>query len=167
MNMFQPLTVDSSRSPLIAPALQQRCQDALNELDKLLADSKDFPINYNHYYMDTVHMKRQQRMLEQLGDFAPADEEFGTEEWENASAKDVIKTAVSNWGNSTTADMEDFSCEEALDCLLAIYQVRIIVHFSSLRPIAYISLHRRCYHSGHRATHRPRSAQHVFTPGRS
>lgn len=109
------------RSALVAPALQERCQDALKELDKLLADAKDFPINYNHYYTDTVHMKRQQRMLEQLGDFAPDD--IVLDEWESTSAREVIKTAVHNWGNSTTADMEDFSCEEALDCLLAIYQV--------------------------------------------
>lgn len=66
-------------------------------------------------------MKRQQRMLEQLGDFAPDD--IVLDEWESTSAREVIKTAVHNWGNSTTADMEDFSCEEALDCLLAIYQV--------------------------------------------
>ncbi|KAG8157162.1 hypothetical protein KVR01_012870 [Diaporthe batatas] len=108
-------------SSLVAPALQQRSQDALKELDKLLTDVRDFPINYNHYYTDTVHTKRQQRMLEQLGDFVPDDTNCPI--W-NASAKDVIKTAVNNWGNATTADMEDFSCEEALDCLLAIYQVQ-------------------------------------------
>lgn len=106
---------------MVAPALQQRCQEALAELDKLLADCKDFPINYNHYYTDTVHMKRQQRMLEQLGDHVPDDFDF--DDQGKYSTQDVVKTAISNWGNSTTADMEDFSCEEALDCLLAIYQV--------------------------------------------
>lgn len=117
------------RSSLVAPALQQRCHDALKEMDKLLADARDFPINYNHYYTDTVHMKRQRRMLEQLGNFAP---ELGDiEDWENASGEDIIKTAIHNWGNSTTADMEDFSCEEALDCLLAIYQVSPIIHYRS------------------------------------
>lgn len=70
--------------------------------------------------MDTVHIKRQERMLQQLGEFAPDD--MDGLEW-NTGPKEVIKTAISNWGNSTTADMEDFSCEEALDCLLAIYQV--------------------------------------------
>ncbi|KAK2611520.1 hypothetical protein N8I77_004854 [Diaporthe amygdali] len=109
-------------SSMVAPALQQRCQEALKELDKLLADCKDFPINYNHYYTDTVHMKRQQRMLEQLGDHVPDD--VDSDEEGNLSTADVIKTTISNWGNSTTADMEDFSCEEALDCLLAIYQVQ-------------------------------------------
>ncbi|KAJ0107245.1 hypothetical protein J7T55_007615 [Diaporthe amygdali] len=109
-------------SSMVAPALQQRCQEALAELDKLLADCKDFPINYNHYYTDTVHMKRQQRMLEQLGDHVPDDIDF--DDQGKYSTQDVVKTAISNWGNSTTADMEDFSCEEALDCLLAIYQVQ-------------------------------------------
>lgn len=122
---FRLLTFLFSRSSLVAPALQERCQDALKELDKLLADAKDFPINYNHYYTDTVHMKRQQRMLEQLGDFAPDD--IALEDWESTSVRDVVKTAVHNWGNSTTADMEDFSCEEALDCLLAIYQVWFVM----------------------------------------
>ncbi|KAG6362736.1 hypothetical protein INS49_007829 [Diaporthe citri] len=109
-------------SSLVAPVLQQRCKDALSELDKLLADSRDFPINYNNYYTESVHIKRQKRMLEQLGDYA--NEDVDDEEWIETSAKDVVKNAVSNWGNSTTADMEDFSCEEALDCLLAIYEVQ-------------------------------------------
>lgn len=119
--MIQPLTSYLFRSSLVAPALQKRCQKALKELDKLLADCKDFPINYNDYYTNNVHMKRQQRMLEQLEEFTP--EEVNIDAYENLSAKEVVKTAIHNWGNSTTADMEDFSCEEALDCLLAIYQV--------------------------------------------
>lgn len=106
--------------------MQQRSRDALKELDKLLADARDFPINYNHYYTDTVHMKRQQRMLEQLEGFAP--EAVTPDEWENTSPKEVIESAIETWGNCTTADMEDFSCEEALDCLLAIYEVSIVAY---------------------------------------
>lgn len=152
------------RTSLVAPALQKRSQNALKELDRLLADAKDFPINYNHYYTDTVHMKRQQRMLEQLEGFAP--EVVTPDEWEKTSPKDVIESAVDNWGNCTTADMEDFSCEEALDCLLAIYEVSTIMYpcFNVSYLLTNISIgptenfHRQYNDPGHRATHRPRFA---------
>ncbi|KAK2598465.1 hypothetical protein N8I77_011878 [Diaporthe amygdali] len=38
--------------------------------------------------------------------------------------KDELGRAITNWSNAVTADMEDFSCEEALDCLKAIYNVQ-------------------------------------------
>lgn len=109
------------RSLTILPSLEKQRQEAFDELDKLLADCKSFPINYNHYYTDTIFQKRQQRIETQLGKHVPTD--FNLERWSNAAAEVVVSETVQNWGASATADMEDFSCEEALDCLLAIYKV--------------------------------------------
>lgn len=37
--------------------------------------------------------------------------------------KEELDRAISKWKDSVTADMEEFSCEESLDCLEAIYKV--------------------------------------------
>jgi hypothetical protein len=63
-------------------------------LTSFLVDAQDFPINYNHYYTDTVHMKRQQRMVNQLEGFAP--EYASDSEWENTSPQEIIENAVEN-----------------------------------------------------------------------
>lgn len=90
---------------------------ANKELDELLQDRKDFPINYNHYYTDTITAKRQERLQKQVLDKLPA----GTIDM--ALCHSDFQRAFHKWGTSATADMEAFSCEEALDSLLAIYKV--------------------------------------------
>lgn len=110
------------RSSTILPALEQNRRAALDELDKLLADRQSFPINYNHYYTETIYQKRQQRIEKQLEKHVPKN--VTSERWNNASAEAVVSATVANWGKSGHADMEDFSCEEALDCLVAIYKVK-------------------------------------------
>lgn len=109
------------RSSTVLPALEQNRRAAVDELDKLLADRKSVPINYNHYYTETIQQKRQQRIEKQLGKHVPKN--VASERWTNASAEAVVSATVASWGKSGQADMEDFSCEEALDCLVAIYKV--------------------------------------------
>lgn len=106
---------------MVLPALKKRHQAALEELDKLLQDRKDFPINYNHYYTDTVHKKRQERIQHQID--THVDQTCSSDMDLKDRAHDLVKRSVSSWSQSVTPDMEDFSCEEALDCLLAIYKV--------------------------------------------
>lgn len=109
---------------MVLPALKQRRQAALEELDRLLEDRKDFPINYNHYFTDTVHKKRQERIQSQLGHHASTEMYASAGMISRADIPSIIEETVSSWGKSVTADMEQFSCEEALDSLLAIYKVR-------------------------------------------
>lgn len=106
---------------MVLPALKTRLQAAFEELQKLLQDRKGFPINYNHYYTDTVHKKRQERIQRQIEE--KVDENYSGPIFEDHQAYDLVKQSVSSWSQSVTADMEEFSCEEALDCLLAIYKV--------------------------------------------
>lgn len=87
-----------------------------------MEDRKDFPLNYNHYYTDTVHKKRQERIARQID--THVDENNSREPYFDDRAHDLVKRSVSSWAQSATADMEEFSCEEALDSLLAIYKVR-------------------------------------------
>jgi hypothetical protein len=119
------------RSSLIQTALQARHQSALEELDKLIHDMKDVPINYNHYYTDNVHKKRQDRVKAQIQEHIPSA--LTNASTSRCSAGDhygyidisqEITKIVRNWAKKVTPNMESLSCEEALDCLLAIYKVR-------------------------------------------
>lgn len=106
----------------IEPALRRRHQAALEELRKLMQDRRDFPINYNHYHTDTVHKKRQERVQAQiLGHISKGSSQSPTC---NSNMNDEVKNLVRLWADKSTPNMEEFSCEEALDCLLAIYKVR-------------------------------------------
>lgn len=90
---------------------------AHDELNKLLQDRRDFPINYNHYYTDTITAMRRDRLQKQLL------EKSGSLNTKGYSHVEYVKMAFDKWRASSTADMEEFSCEEALNCLLAIYKV--------------------------------------------
>lgn len=99
-----------------------RREAAHQELDKLLRDRRDFPINYNHIYTDTITTKRRNRFHKQLSQ--QYEKKVNVDGYPNSSNyKSIFNKAVDDWGISHAVDMEVFSCEEALDCLLAIYKV--------------------------------------------
>lgn len=106
---------------MVLPVLKIRLQAAWKELENLLEDRRGFPLNYNHYYTDTVHRKRQERIQRQIETHVNRtnNDEIGF----GKRPHDLLKEFISSWSQSATPDMEEFSCEEALDCLLAIYKV--------------------------------------------
>lgn len=115
---------------MILPALKERRQAGFDELKKLLTDSKDFPVNYNHYYTDNVHEERFRRLEEEIAKSAPDTTKGFDISWmvtvdgnSRFNGEKYVRDTVSNWGKSVTPNMEDFSCEDALSCLLAIYKV--------------------------------------------
>lgn len=109
--------------------MEHRKRAAEGELQNLSQDLKESLINYNHYYTDNIQKKRQERLMAQLQQHAPA---FRS----NHTVEELIEKAVVSWGEAPDANMETFACEEALDCMLAIYKV------STLGPGAMS-------HSGH------------------
>lgn len=96
--------------------MSARSAAAHEELGKLLRDKQDFPINYNHYYTDTIAAKLRERLRKQVLASLPAKSD--------AAAYKQVKQAFDKWGNSASADMGEVAAEEALDCLMAIYKVR-------------------------------------------
>lgn len=118
---------------MIANALKTRKEAAMNELSKIINDKKAVPINYNHYYTDNVHKKRAERIEAQIKKHFPNSTSsasttsrcnLGTHYHKpDADIKEELERAISNWKDGVTADMEEFSCEESLDCLEAIYKV--------------------------------------------
>lgn len=118
---------------MIADALKARKEAAMKELAKIINDKKAVPINYNHYYTDNVHKKRAERIEAQIKKHVPDSASpasttsrcnLGTHYHKpDTDAKEDLERAISKWKDSVTADMEEFSCEESLDCLEAIYKV--------------------------------------------
>jgi hypothetical protein len=114
-------------SSIIEDALNARLADALKYLKVLVKELKQHPINYNHYYTTTITARRRERREEIL---AKALESATTEtnihtssnEWVKSQSIDV-EAVINQSFDQSNPNMEDFSCEEALDCLHAIYKV--------------------------------------------
>ncbi|ROW06353.1 hypothetical protein VPNG_07515 [Cytospora leucostoma] len=117
-------------SSLVLGVLKERRQAALDELAKIIEDSKEVPINYNHYYTDTVHLKRQDRIKRSLLQYVPQGSTMSTRNcsvgahYPQVDVGEELDKVVRRWADNVTPDMEEFSIQEALDCLMAIYKVQ-------------------------------------------
>lgn len=121
--------VSRLHTSIILDALKARHLNAMEELDRLIEDTKTYPINYNHYYTDTVQQRRENRrkaaeaMKAKVEDAAAPDCPLpDPEPFEAPTSTDADK-AIENYSRRIDPNMENVSCEEALDCLFAIYEV--------------------------------------------
>ncbi|KAI3391645.1 hypothetical protein diail_7013 [Diaporthe ilicicola] len=128
---------------MVATVLKTRKQAAFEELTKIIKDKKAMPINYNHYYTDNIHKKRGERIEAQIREHvtestssAPSTGRCkpGTNYYSQPlnDKQDELRQAVSEWKDSVNAEMKQFSCEEALDCLEAIYKVQLKVFVANI-----------------------------------
>lgn len=143
---------------MIADALKARKEAAMQELAKLIKDQQAVPINYNHYYTDNVHKKRAERIEAQLKKHVPNNTSSPSTTSRcnlgdhyhkpDTDTKEELERAISKWKDSVTADMEEFSCEESLDCLDAIYKVinsQAISKLTYTCPCTYPHQHTNCF----------------------
>jgi len=114
----------------IHDALKERSRLASEELAKIMEDIKGYPINYNHYYTDTIKSRRQNRQriaiketAEKASKTTILPEEAYYEDPAITTTVDIDQF-VQTLAEDNDSNMENFSCEEALDCLFAIYKVR-------------------------------------------
>ncbi len=118
---------------IVQDVLKARYNNALQELERLIEDTKSYPINYNHYYTDTLHKRRQERNKASLASCVEnattrktlSNYDYNSDKTTlvNTSNVDVSK-AVASYSKNIDSNMENVSCDEALDCLFAIYKVR-------------------------------------------
>ena len=111
---------------LIQDKLRARRENASKELDKIMDDVKSYPINYNHYYTDTINRRRQERQKRSLSeciDDATSHERLDGCNSNHTSASVDVDQALAKYVQKVDPNMEVVSCEEALDCLCAIYKV--------------------------------------------
>ncbi|RWA06466.1 hypothetical protein EKO27_g8647 [Xylaria grammica] len=112
-------------SSKISDALKGRRQAAHRELDLIWKDSRSFPINYNHYYTDTMTKRRQERQKASLAQALESSTEHHRLpgcHLDHTSAKINIERVITNFTERIDPDMENFSCEDVLDCLFSIYK---------------------------------------------
>lgn len=127
--------------------LKNRRAAASQELSKIMEDLRSYPINYNHYYTDTIRKNKESRdkasLTKALADATEKTSIYdgNAEKYVTTSKLDVEKAWSTFNKSSSRLDMESFSCEEALDCLFAIYKVRFASLSCSTSPIAGIQDH--------------------------
>ncbi|KAK8038410.1 hypothetical protein PG994_015177, partial [Apiospora phragmitis] len=137
---------------MIQDTLKQREQAAQNELAKLIQDSKEFPINYNHYYTDIIEERRQNRLKARLESLVPSglahvshmncSRGLHYEKFEPGLELSKVISACMKSNVTTTVDMDKFSGEEALDYLRAIYykvQYKIFIANVTTQVIEWLS----------------------------
>ena len=112
-------------SSKVEDALKLRFDDSVREMERIMEDIRSYPITYNHYYTDTIKKRRRERK-EKSAEHVPPP----------ASASNLTSTpmylgkASRGYSKEVSLDMEDHSCEEALDCLYSIYKVSGVVRSS-------------------------------------
>lgn len=104
----------------ILEKLKIREQAAHDERGKLEEERKSYPVNYNHYYTDAIKKRRQSRQKESL---AKKFSGLTSEGSDPANTKINIEALIKENWDRATPDMEEYSSEEALDCLYSIYKV--------------------------------------------
>ncbi|KAF7870439.1 hypothetical protein EAF04_004183 [Stromatinia cepivora] len=109
-------------SSRIEDELRDRNSAAARELGYLMEDNVNHPINYNHYYTDTVKNRQQERENADL-EKCCQDAAEGVETSEGVQISLVVQKLKENLMKSAEKDMEVVTSEAALDCVLAIYKV--------------------------------------------
>ena len=150
---------------MIRDKLERRKLAAYDELRKLIQDKDDFPINYNHYYTDNIEKRRRDRLTSELKSLVPTGIEHLSYEKcsrgqhyekfnQHIPIEKIVSACLSKGIN--TVDMNNFSTEEIVDCLMAIYKVRdvTLVRFPPgpnfiLNAGSVQDIRRQCYYSGH------------------
>jgi GTPase SAR1 family protein len=111
----------------IEDAVKARSVAAVKELEQLLVDLKEHPINYNHYYTETIErcrMRRESQSLATCVENATIHTPLPGCQSTHASASIDIDRLCREFGQSRNPDMDIYGCEIALDGLIAIYKVR-------------------------------------------
>ena len=106
--------------------MRERSQSAIEELDQILSDLREHPINYNYYYTETVDNCRGDRDFRSFAACIEASTTYNLLPGCNSthtSASLDLKHLRQVFGQNQNPDMDVHSCEVALDGLIAIYKV--------------------------------------------
>ncbi|KAH9877555.1 hypothetical protein IAQ61_002922 [Plenodomus lingam] len=110
----------------VEEAVKTRCMAAAKELGQILDDLREHPINYNHYYTDTIErcrMSRESQSLATCLENATTHTRLPGCHSDHTSASVDIDRICAEFSQSRNPDMDIYGCEGALDGLIAIYKV--------------------------------------------
>ncbi|ETS75372.1 hypothetical protein PFICI_12316 [Pestalotiopsis fici W106-1] len=114
-------------SVMIQEVLATRKDASIRELDQIWDDLRHFPINYNHYYTDMVkkqQMERSKGSLSEAIKAATSHTRLPNCNSDHTTASVDVDLAFLKYSEDIDPDMNQGSCEDVLDCLLAIYKVQ-------------------------------------------
>jgi len=110
----------------IQDALKARFEMAATELHSIMQDVKNYPINYNHYYTDLIKKRQQDRQKKSLKESIKdatshtSIQDSGLEYHDSVSID--VDQVMHDYSERIDPDMGKHSCEQALDCMFAIYK---------------------------------------------
>jgi GTPase SAR1 family protein len=110
----------------IEEAVKSRFEAASKELAQIIDDLREYPINYNHYYTDTVDKCRVERDCQSIVacvQKATIDEPLPGCQSDHTSVRIDYGRLREEYSQNRNPDMDISSCEAALDGLVAIYKV--------------------------------------------
>ena len=117
-------------SSQIEDAIKRRIENALEELGKIMNEVHCHPINYNHYYTEKISQTRLERTKAEItrciqGAMTTEDVPcaYSSKYPYHSIPKLDTEAALKLFTDKHEVNMENFSCSEVLDCLLAIYKV--------------------------------------------
>ncbi len=113
-------------SSKIEDALKVRSENSAKEIGRIMEDIRSYPITYNHYYTDTISKRRRERGQRSLSDCienATRHVRLVGCHSDHTSAEVDARQAMQEYSDKIDPEMENHSCEEALDSLYSIYKV--------------------------------------------
>ncbi|KAB8213175.1 P-loop containing nucleoside triphosphate hydrolase protein [Aspergillus novoparasiticus] len=121
-----PLDIFHRLWPTILEKIKTRHRNALEELAKVLKDTRSYVINYNHYYTDTIKKRQSERRRNHMSECIEEATEYkklpGCKS--DHTFPDIdISHALGLFSDRIDPNMDNHSSEEVLDCLFAIYKV--------------------------------------------
>jgi GTPase SAR1 family protein len=131
-NLLQELCPKDVQSRLeashIEEALKSRCIAASKELEQIMDDLREYPINYNHYYTDTVdkcRVERDYKSIVACVQKAVTKVPLPNCQSDRTSVRLDYERLRKEYSQSRNPDMDVSSCENALDGLIATYKVSL------------------------------------------
>lgn len=107
----------------IEPSLNERQQSAQEEFARLIEDLKEHPINYNHYYSETIAKLRAERLRKDVqNSVSQASTKIIDENDETFNTVDIDR-AVALIQDQVDPSMDNVSCDEALIASYSLYKV--------------------------------------------
>jgi len=129
-------------SSKVDDALKLRFDGSAKELEKIMEDIKSYPITYNHYYTDTIKKRRREREERSLANCIENATQHvilpGCSSNHTSAQVDAGK-AAREYSAELDPDIENHSCEEALDCLFSIYKVSERLHTPGPLPHIHVA----------------------------
>lgn len=121
--------------PKIQEEVIARRKRAIDELERILEETKSYPINYNHYYTDTITKRQDERRkieLKRCLENATRHVEVPGCSSDHTFPNIDVDLAMKYYSERMDPDMDKHSSELVLDCLWAIYKVWYFWSFSAL-----------------------------------